>query len=241
MGGSMNRRMFSGGAMLSALPLGACAGRSAKVRYRVIATFELDGERVEASTVMEVQYWRVVGSSTRGGDGGSYGEALIFDIKGRGTVFLLPMENQQGSPGYLYESVIPVTLGIRRGVGSYENEDFDVLNNASGRMPLYTNGNIRLPVFVAFKDEQIPNTVYEVKPKDMAATFGPGVRFIGLEIEITNAPITNVLVKRLPWLDKNHPMANKFDRDPPGKQRADRDSPIGYKIWNSSFFGTRSY
>jgi hypothetical protein len=87
----MNRRRFL--PMLgSSLFLGGCDNRETAVRrFRVIATAEVDGKPAEASNVMEIHYSRLknsligAGVSTR-----LYGEALIFDIKGKGTIFILP-------------------------------------------------------------------------------------------------------------------------------------------------------
>jgi hypothetical protein len=72
----------------------------------------------------------------------------------------------------------------------------------------------------------------------MAGSF-PGVRFISLDIEITDAPVTEVLKQRLPWLD-NKTGETVFDRDPPGKRRPLRDRPLGYKIVEDHFFGIGS-
>jgi hypothetical protein len=81
-------------ASLAALPLAGCqSGEKAKVRYRMIAWLEVDGKPFQASTVMEIHYARVTNSLT--GAGGAtrlYGEALIADIPGKGTVYLLPVK-----------------------------------------------------------------------------------------------------------------------------------------------------
>src|ERR1700724_1614631 len=110
-----------------------------------------------------------------------------------------------------------------------KDEDFARLRQAKGRKPFsiaLVSPDLRLPLFVAFKDEKIPRTIYEVDPQHMDSAF-PGVRFIGLDIEITDAPVTKVLKQRLPWLASSTQL---FDRDPPGKLRDYKDQPIGYKI-----------
>ena len=218
------------------LMLSQCGEPSATVRYRVIATAEVDGQRVEGSTVMEVNYQRVKHSLI--GAGGAtqlYGEALILDLKGGGTVFLLPVwYHEKTELVQLYEFGILRTFGVKNSVGGLEDDDFARLRQAKGRKPL----SPRLPLFVAFKDEKIPNTIYEVDPQHMGSAF-PGVRFIGLDIEITDAPVTKVLKQRLPWLDRNNRLSG-FDRDPPGKLRAEKDQPLGYKISYNSFFGNGS-
>jgi hypothetical protein len=141
----------------------------------------------------------------------------------------------------IYEFGILLTFGIRNSVGTLADEDFARLRQAKGRRPFsfaLVDASTRLPVFVAFRDEKTPNTIYEVDPQRMGSSF-PGVRFISLDIEITDAPVTKVLKQRLPWLDRDNRLAG-FDRDPPGKLRAEKDLPLGYKISYNSFFGDGS-
>jgi hypothetical protein len=220
---------------------GCGGGQSATVRYRVIATAEVDGQRVEGSTVMEVHYKRVEHSLI--GAGGAtklYGEALILDLKGRGTVFILPVEHQRKIVlAQIYEMGMLFALGIRNSIGGLKDEDFARLRQAKGRRPFSfapVGISTRLPAFVAFRDEKTPNTIYEVDPQNMDSSF-PGVRFISLDIEVTDAPVTKVLKQRLPWLASPTQL---FDRDPPGKQRPYKDQPIGYKITYDHFFGDGS-
>jgi hypothetical protein len=74
------------------LMLAACSGGwSVTNRFRVIATVDVDGQKVEGSTVMEIKYWR--GGTTL------KGEALIFDLKGRGTLDVLPYAHVVGRAG----------------------------------------------------------------------------------------------------------------------------------------------
>lgn len=223
--------------------LSQCGEPSATVRYRVIATAEVDGQRVEGSTVMEVNYQRLKHSLI--GAGGAtklYGEALILDLKGRGTVFILPTEHQKKQVmAQIYEDGILLTFGIRNSIGGLADEDFARLRQVKGRRPFsfaLVDTSTRLPAFVAFKDEKIPNTIYEVDPLHMDSAF-PGVRFISLDIEVTDAPVTKMLKQRLPWLDRNNRLSG-FDRDPPGKLRDEKDLPLGYKISYNSFFGDGS-
>jgi hypothetical protein len=222
----------------AALMLSQCGGSSATVRYRVIATAEVDGQRVEGSTVMEVNYSRVQGSLI--GAGGAttlYGEALILDLKGRGTVFILPVEHQRKTVlAQIYEDGILLTFGVRNSIGGLEDADFARLRQAKGRKPFsfaLVDTSTRLPAFVAFRDERTPNTIYEVDPQRMDSFF-PGVRFISLDIEITDAPVTKVLKQRLPWLESR---PERFDRD---FKRDYKDLPIGYKIVYAHFFGDGS-
>ena len=223
------------------LLLAVCSGgQSATKRFRVIATVEVDGQKVEGSTVMEVTYAKVEHSLIgRGGDTTLKGEALILDLKGRGTVYVLPFQvDPSGSLGEVYEYGVLNSLGTENSIGTLSSQDFDRIRQARGRIP-FRNGNpTRLPAFVAFRDEKNPKTIYEVDPKNLGQSF-PGVRFVGLDIEFTDARVTNVLKQRLPWLENpNH--EQRFERDPPGRLRAYVDSPIGFKITTDHFFGLGS-
>lgn len=238
----MNRRQILPMLGLS-LVLSSCVSEQATVRYRVIATVEVDGKRVEGSSVMEITYKRVTGSLTgMGGATTLYGEALILELNGMGTVYVLPTWLQwTGSLTQAYESGILTTLGIENSIGGLEDGDFQRLKTATGRMP-YKMGakpNSTFPLFVAFRDEKVPRTIYEVDPNNMGSQF-PGARFISLDIEITDAPITNALKQSLPWLVSPYDKID-FDRDKPGHVRADRDKPVGYKLVYEHFFGNGSW
>ena len=237
----MTKRMFVPIVGLLLLLAVCSGGQSATKRFRVIATVEVDGQKVEGSTVMEITYQKVEHSLIgRGGDTTLKGEALILDLKGRGTVYVLPYEHHlpSGALDGAYAHGVLSSLGIEHGVGTLSSQDFDRIRQARGRIP-FRNGNpTRLPAFVAFRDEKNPKTIYEVDPKNLGQSF-PGVRFVGLDIEFTDARVTNVLKQRLPWLE-NPNLEQRFERDPPGQLRAYVDSPIGFKITTDHFFGLGS-
>jgi hypothetical protein len=214
------------------LLLAGCGGQAATKGFRVIATAEVDGQKVEGSTVMEITY-EAIGPTTL------KGEALIFDLKGRGTVYVLPYEHTpSGSLMVMYEQGVVSSLGIEHGYGSLSNQDIDRIRQARGRIPFRIGNPTRLPAFVAFRDEKNPKTIYEVNPTNFGQSFS-GVRFVGLDIEFTDARVTNVLKQRLPWLENpNH--EQRFERDPPGQGRADKDTSIGFKITTSHFFALGS-
>ncbi|MGO8296490.1 hypothetical protein ACC817_08300 [Rhizobium ruizarguesonis] len=226
-------------ASFAIIPFAGCqSGEKAKVRYRVIASFEVDGRPIEASTVMEIHYARVTKSLI--GVGGStklYGEALIADLPQKGTLYILPVEHPpQASLDTVYEYAILSTFGIRNSIGGLSDADFDALRNAKGRRAFNLRNTSRLPAFVAFSSEKNPKTIFEVDPHRVGEHF-PGVRFSGLEIEITNDPITNHLRERLPWL---HTPKQVFERDPPGQHRPESQRPIGYLLTRAHFFGDGS-
>jgi hypothetical protein len=214
--------------------------QSATQRFRVIATVDVDGEKVERSTVMEITYEKLDEKRSaigRGGRATAKGEALILDLKGRGTVYVLPLEHYlpSGALIEIYKDGLLNSLGISHGIGTLSSEDLSRVRQARGRIPFRGLGNPpRLPAFVAFRDEKDPKTIYEVDPKNFGQSF-PGVGFVGIDIEFTDAPVTNVLKQRLPWLE-NPNNEVRFERDPPGQQRAVVDRSIGFKITTELFF-----
>jgi len=238
--GTLTRRDLL--ASFAAIPLAGCqSGEKARLRYRVIAWFQVDGRPFEASTVMEIHYARVTNSLT--GMGGStrlYGEALIADFPGKGTLYILPQEHTIAGPlRQIWEPAILLTLGTDSSIGSLKQSDFELIRKAKGRMPFRMSGNNRLPAFVAFKDERNPKTIYEITPANLDQAF-QGVTFKGLDIEITEEPITAKLMQRLDWL--NSPKGQEiFERDPPGKRRPESDRPIGFLIVRAHFFGSGSW
>ncbi|MBA70417.1 MAG: hypothetical protein CML30_16250, partial [Rhizobiales bacterium] len=78
--------------------------------------------------------------------------------------------------------------------------------------------------------------LFELQPYKMEQTF-PGAEFIGLDIEITDAPITKKLRQRLSWLDAGKQV---FERRAPGDRRPAKQLPIGYLVTRAHFFGNGS-
>ncbi len=236
----MTKWMFVPIVGLLLLLAGCGAEQSATKRFRVIVTVEVDGQKVEGSTVMEITYEKLDPKRSvlaRGGSAKAQGEALILDLKGRGTVYVLPYEHHlpSGTLIEMYKGGLLDSIGVTHGIGTLSSEDFDRIRQARGRIPFRGPGNPpRLPAFVAFRDEMNPKTIYEVNPKDFGQSF-PGVRFVGIDLEFTDAPVTNVLKQRLPWLDSPNSEI-LFERDPPGQMRPDSDLPLGFKITKNNFF-----
>ena len=59
-----------------------------------------------------------------------------------------------------------------------------------------------LPYMVRFRDLSDPKSVEQVDPADLAKTFGPGVSLRSLTVQVTDAPVTTGIEKRLRWLGK---------------------------------------
>lgn len=237
----MNRRgVLARCGALGLLPLLAGCGKSetANVRFRVICTVEVDGRKVEGTTVMEVHYTMVTSSLTgMGASSRHIGEALILDLPGRGTVYMLPFIHDGASLNQAFPQGVINSLGIGKGIGALSAADYPKLKAAKGRVRLVgERSELMLPAFVAFKNDKDPKTIYEIAPRQFSKFF-PGVKFVNLEIEFTDAPLTHELLKRLPWLASEAKYTTVFPRDPPGQLRANIDTPISHKILELHFFG----
>ena len=58
----------------------------------------------------------------------------------------------------------------------------------------------QLPALVTFADVNDPKTAAQVDPLDLEATFGPGVMWGPLTVEITDEKLTSGIETKLPWL-----------------------------------------
>src|SRR3954452_14546868 len=151
--------------------------REVGLRYRLIATVEGDGQKVEGSTVMEMHYKNyrhdphfshyfiqlITHINPRPTATDHAAEALILDLKGRGTVFILPSVRTQEFAAF-HEVCLLLTLGIEHKLYSLTKEDMRRISNATGRMPLelqrpeerrpdYPKGIFnKYPAMVTFRD-----------------------------------------------------------------------------------------
>jgi hypothetical protein len=236
-GGQTALRLTRRALLLSAaaLPLAGCWGDERVVkRIKVIAMAEVDGKAVEGSSVAEVQ-WRPRGDG--GMDSDEQGEALVLELAGKGTVYVLSkvMTDDGSGTGSIWTFQVPRAVGLK---GGLHREDLLKIKELQGRFAFIpgTKGTI-LPVMVAFKDETEFRSVYRVLPEDFSKHFGAGVKFLGVEFEVTDEPVTEVLAKRLPvLLEKDRAVA-----DPEIIKKAHVDWPFNYKIGQTTFFSKRRF
>ena len=225
-------------ALPSLLLTGCSGGEKAMVRFRVIARFNIHGVIKEFSNVMEVQIFRITHSLI--GNGGAstlYGEALRIDLGSQGRLYLLPLRRQPDGQiqSEYFDSAVPRAFGIKSGLGSLSDGDFEKLRSLQGKKSLSVE---RLPTFVAFKDESLAASMFEVDPWHMQGQF-PGVHLVSVDVEITDQAVTDDLAHFLPWL-LNRSGETALPRDPPGCQRPMRDRPLSYSMLESRFFGKGS-
>ena len=172
----MNRRH-----VLALLPALAGCGSSETVtrRIRIIAKAEVDGKEVEGSTVMELT-WRAGGGRMYHEP---YGEALVPELNGRGTVYILPTfinpDDGQFGIGYWFGAVNQ-TLGIE---GNGQIGDLPVIEAANGKYPVSGIGKKRfMPLMVSFRDEIRKDSIFQVFPDSFENTFGQGVKLTSITV-----------------------------------------------------------
>jgi hypothetical protein len=173
-------------AMLCAL-LGAC-GRTETVRYKMTVEVETPDGLKSGSAVREVK-------RIRGGivlpDGPKmqvrqHGEAVVVDLPGNQTLFALLSTNGDEPLAAFGNDGLKAAQKTRR---------VAELQPIAGRIESQ-NG---YPLLVTFRDITDPKTVVRVDPDDLAASFGAGVRLKRITVQVTDAPVTTGIEKRLVW------------------------------------------
>ena len=207
-------------------------------RFRTIVRLIVDGVPREFSNVMELKIARVTHSLIgTGGASRLWGEALRIDLGPRGNIYVLPLRRQaDGQISYeFFDWAVPKAFGITSGLGSLSDHDYEDLRSLRGRKSLSIKS---LPTFVAFTNENDAASLYQLDPWDIERRF-PGIHFVSVDVEITDAPVTEELGKHLPWLVhlSEH---TAFPRDPPGHMRSMSNSPIAYVMLEEFFFGKGS-
>ncbi len=195
----------------------------AKLNYRLIATVEIDGKLVEGSSVAQAKLWRIwlnpLGLIIMGGrptstEGKFTAEAVVVDLGERGLLFVtLAVKGGEGGgrwssyPPLLYRAFVPPDRKARIDAKYREGERTDIDKLAEiARLPPGTSADIRpeiYPEMVRFRDLDDPASVEHVDPDDLAASFGPGARFVKLRVETTHDEPVSTITQRLKWLDDN--------------------------------------
>jgi hypothetical protein len=232
----MRRRnfMISLMALATALPLAGCFdGESVSRRIKLIATAEVDGKQVQGSTVIELT-WRASGPRMYESE---KGEALILELAGRGTVYVLSRAHYKN--GNINAGIVGILVNKSMGLkwpATARREEFPIIREAAGRFTIRPlDDQNSFPLMVAFKDESRKDSIYEVRPDEFAKHFGADVKFVGLEFEFTDEPITDALKKRLPMLEERN-QSNVFPRDPDGQTTRYSKRPFPKKMSENMFF-----
>ncbi len=165
-------------------------------RYRL--TLEVgtpDGSKT-GSSVVEATYFReLVLEWVFGPRFPSYfkGEAVFVDLGGGRNVVLTVMDSPEFVPCKVY--TFPCWKadaydGMRASIERAEHE-------GPRNVPFEF-----LRLMVTFRNKDDPKTLEQVDARNLVATFGPGYTLKAVSIQGTDAPITQDLMKSLPWFQR---------------------------------------
>jgi hypothetical protein len=207
-GGSLafGRRHFFALSLLGAQAiLSGCSTRPRKVRSRLTLYVDTpEGERTGSAVIEELIVFQdgLFGAFVSNTIlSGLHGEATVVDLGSRGLLFSLLSSDPSrphsvSAPGLSYVA-FPEPERPRT---PYKTEEFlaayyDDLNRRkpAGEVPLD-----RLPMLVRFRDTDDPKTVERVDPRNLTASFGPGVKLVRATIEVTGRSVTTGIEKAAP-------------------------------------------
>jgi hypothetical protein len=169
--------------------------KTASVRFRVTATVDVDGTAVTGSGIMQQMGQTTFSPS---GLGPPYfvtetGDAIAIEVPGRSTIFLVM--RQEHIPALALSSLFSNKLP--RGIASPSSlEGLTYLSNLTATAELPRSA---FPMIVAFKDQLVPASVYQLSPEDLSPAFGVPSRVTSITVSITRDAVTGGIEKRLPW------------------------------------------
>lgn len=168
----------------------------AAIRYRMTLTASVDEKPTQGSGVVAVEYikppdWLLDSPNV---DAIVRGEAVMLDMGKRGKLFALLCAGSDPRTGP--KSLVPHLWGRNAIISA---KDTAWLRGLSGSKSVDLN---ELPLLVRFRDSNDPNSVEQVDPNDLEASFGSGAKLLNATIEITNEPVTSGLHNALPWLSR---------------------------------------
>ncbi|HET6407094.1 MAG TPA: hypothetical protein VFG14_04375 [Chthoniobacteraceae bacterium] len=206
-------RLRSVAALLIAVFMVSACGQLPTYRYEMSLEVETPESLRTGSSVIEVRTSKGSGfpGPEAGGIGTSVeGEAVMIDLGSRGKLFALlySPQNRDYAAGIAPSVLLPVLID-RRGTAAAWGNNLRALKKVRGSAALNLH---QYPLLVRFRDIRDPRTVVRVLPNDLASHFGPGVRLRGINIQISEDPITQGIASHLPWWE--HFRSTQFDGDP---------------------------
>jgi len=163
---------------IASLALGGCGETLVDYKYRLTLEVEADGKVHKGSSVVRVWLSRSYASpvSTSNVLRRARGEATVIDLgKGRLLVALIT------------------------GTGHHTNNPWMPKN----KPPVLNLTPDQLPRLISFKNPSDPKTAFLVDPNDLTKSFGEGVKWRRIRIELADSePLTQKIDKQLPWLTK---------------------------------------
>jgi hypothetical protein len=164
-------------------------------RYRMIVNVEVDGQLRSGLSVIEVNVGKqpVFLPDVNPLTYSERGEAALVDLgNGRNVVALLAFgafAENWANPAHLVTTHFKMDL--------FDDRQLASLHKLRGRWELDD-----LPTLVTFSNPNDPATVRLVSAYQLEQTFGPGVRWRGVVIEMTTDPVTVAIEAKLPWVTK---------------------------------------
>lgn len=186
------------GAMAACGLLAACGSepRTPPYRYKLKVEVETpEGIRTGESAI-QVQWWQggkeAFGSQASAGYK-IVGEAVAVDLPRAQTLFvLLRSPSNPDWAAWAFEGIADDVKDPQSAGGiAHAISDAEESSGGSG-----------YPYFVRFDDLADPETVREVNPNNLEASFGRGTRLRKVTVQITQDPVSERIVARLPWLQK---------------------------------------
>ncbi len=166
-------------------------------RYRMTVNVEVDGQLRSGSSVIEVNVSKQVrflpdvnplGYAERG-------EAIFVDLgKGRNIVALLA--SGAFAEGIDHHAFI-VTKHFKMNL--FDDRQLASLPGLRGRWELARDD---LPTLVTFANPSDPTTLRLIAPDQLEQTFGEGVHWRGIVVEMTTDAVTTAIQAKLPWVTK---------------------------------------
>ena len=192
--------------LLSALLLSACADDATPTyRYRLKVEVETPEGSKSGSSVIEVATHAsrtAMDPSAQAVQFKLRGEAAVVDLGKRGLLFaLLRSGNDIDWASRVMLNVAPKTPQ------EPFLDQFDNMKGIKGEVTLPRrwppgplDASSAYPMLVTFGDLADSKSVKQVDPDYLAATFGKGVKLKRITVEMTDAPVTVGIEKRLMWL-----------------------------------------
>ena len=192
----MNRRQAFP-LLFAPLFLTGCGRPTYTYRYKLTLAVDTPDGVKEASTVVQKHIYSV--SFPHSGIRlATTGQSLYLDLGPRPLVALLTRRVRGNAVEGYGGGVIREVYGGQSEWQDGRNPGLAALIKNRGARALMIS---QLPELVTFADPVRPDSVMAVDPNNLEASFGPGVEWHRMTIEITDEPITAGLEKKLPWLN----------------------------------------
>jgi hypothetical protein len=163
-------------------------------RYRLSIAVDVGGETKTASSVIEVILaTRLLPEIFSPVERSVYGDAVFLDMGSKGNVVVLLACGPDGTEGCVAEFV-PQTFGV-----SGDLENLPRLQALRGSRDL--TGKF-MPTLITFGNLTDPKSARVVAPDRFEQVFGPVVHFKRVWIEMTDAPVTRGIERKLPWWNR---------------------------------------